>query len=135
MCFVHVHQTSTRTDIQTLMTSTPTAIVRRRCHTDNYGAGHGLQEKNTNKCSTPLNAECFNSSYKQKEDTKTRRKVEEETLATTKSAKRLKKKSAQMMIATERAALLSTTMKKAHQVIKTILKSGFEYVKKKHWRR
>ena len=89
MCLVRVHQTSIRTDIQILLISTPTTLVRRRCHTNNYirSGGHGLQEKNTKKCSAPLNAECFDSSYKRKGNTKSRRKLEEETLATTKSAK------------------------------------------------
>ena len=64
---------STRTVIPIISISAPTTPVRRSGHTDNYsGARKWATTNEHEKCSrAPLNAECFDSSYKQNENTKT----------------------------------------------------------------
>ena len=89
-------------------------------------SGMGYCRSTRKKCFAPLNVECFVSSYKQKEITKTRRNLEENTFVTTKSARRLKNKSAHMMNATKTAAFHSVTMKEAKLAMKIILKTGLK---------
>ena len=126
----HLGQMITFVDQETTeVQTTQLYLLRHRLHlfdavvtpTLTYGAGTWATVKE--------HAECFNSSYKQNENTKTRRKLKEETLATTKSANRLKKKSAHMLNATKTRAFHSTTMKKAQQVMTTILKTGMNTLK------
>ena len=99
-------------------------------HTDKYIRSRDLgYSKRTRKTAPHHSAQNASTHHtNKKEDKKTRRKLEEETLATTKSAKILKKISAQMLNATRTAALLST-MTKAQQVTKTILKTGLYTLK------
>ena len=125
MCLVRVHKTSTRTDFPNLVVfdtdyTCSTPLSHRQLLT-----GLGLLQKNTKKNAprrSTRNASCHHTN--EKENTKSRRKLEEKTFVTTKSARRLKKKSAHTMNATKTADFHSTTMKKTQQAKKIILKTG-----------
>ena len=121
---------STRTVIPIISISAPTAPVRRSGHTDNCirspEMGHN---KRTRKMHTaPFSAECSDSSYKQKVNTKNKMELEVRHWRRRNQRRKLKKKLAQIMNATT-VAFLSTTMKKAQQAMKTILKTGLNTLK------
>ena len=109
---------------QSFLTTTPTAPLRRCCHTE---LGNGLQQKISKKMLRIAQRRMLRLII-QTNNTKTRRKLEQKTFVTTKSARRLKK-TALILNAIKTATFHSMMVKTAQQAMKTFWKTGLKRYK------